>query len=627
MQLIANETHESLAKKFAWLLRSDVQAAYPSTDHAGFEDWWLLKGRQEFPAWAKDLDQNQIEHLFSHTSTNLALAGLEVRIPQFTSMLIGFRPDAVKEFSKRGSLDMETFLAWSVVKGLSEHRLLDHTPNTFLAMLDRPLPATLANANPEAPAATLLMYLVWSLMDKKTQTTYQLFEPKGRQAFLQWFFPVVKAIGITKLVAGRWRAWLLSQPSQNSEEVWPWPQKSSMVSIESKNLQAAAYASHDKPIGLNLYGFAFGELGIGEDIRMAVACCQAANIPFHVVNVKAGADLRQADKLLEGHASDLWSEQIPPYAINVFCLPAFDMVSRIYMQKGPSVFEGYYNIGWWPWEMAVFPKAWAPLAFQLVHEVWASSEFLLGMYKAATTKPVNLMPLAVSVDRAQVYSRAHFGLPEHQFLFLFVFDFNSSTARKNPQAVIEAFQMAFAAQDISVGLVLKVMNVKDTSSDWREFLNQCKADERVCLLTQTLDRPEALGLIKACDAYVSLHRAEGFGRTLAEAMLFGKPVVATDYSGNTDFMPAHLAFPVKYKLVPVPKGAYQWVAPEDGATWAEVDVKDAASQMAKAKKSAANNVAQKIQEFALQQFNPTLLGARIKTKIDSINIKSIFTIN
>ena len=615
MQLLANETHESLAKKFAWLLRGDLQAAYPGAEHSEFEEWWLLKGRQEFPAWAKELTQNQKDQLFSNTSTNLVLAGLEVSVPQFTHMLISFRPDAVKEFSKNGPLQTEAFLAWSVVKGLGEHQLLDHVPNSFLAMLDRPLPATLANANPEAPAATLLMYLVWSLMDEKTQAAYQLFEPKGRQAFLQWFFPVVKAIGITKLVAGRWRAWLLSQPAKNAEAVWPLLQKKSANTAGQKHLQDAGQASHPKPFGLNLYGFAFGELGIGEDIRMAVACCQAANIPFHVVNVKAGADLRQADKLLEGHASDLWSDQMPPFAINVFCLPAFDMVSRIYMQKGASVFEGYHNIGWWPWEMAVFPKAWAPYAFQLVHEVWASSEFLLGMYKRATNKPVKLMPLAVSVDRAQVYSRAHFGLPEGKFLFLFVFDFNSSTARKNPQAAIQAFQSAFSAQDTSVCLVLKVMNAKDSSSDWRQFLNQCQDDKRICLLTQTLDRPEALGLIQACDAYVSLHRAEGFGRTLAEAMLFGKPVVATAYSGNTDFMPAHLAFPVNCHLVPVPKGAYQWVAAEDGATWAEVDIQDAASQMAKAKISAGSHMSKQIQNYAFQQFNPTLLGERLKQEL------------
>jgi hypothetical protein len=85
-------------------------------------------------------------------------------------------------------------------------------------------------------------------MDEKTQAAYQLFEPKGRQAFLQWFFPVVKAIGITKLVAGRWRAWLLSQPAKNAEAVWPLLQKKSATTAGQKRLQDAGQASHTKPL-------------------------------------------------------------------------------------------------------------------------------------------------------------------------------------------------------------------------------------------------------------------------------------------------------------------------------------------------------------------------------------------
>ena len=651
MQPVANEPSDSLAKKFAWLLRSDIQKAYASDQEVGFEEWWLLKGRQEFPGWASELSQAQIDLLFSDIGT-AAMAGLDVPIPKFIAMLTSFRADAVKELSQNGKLQAELFFAWAVVKGLSEHRLLSQVPVKFLVSMDKPLPATLANATPDAPAATVLMYLVWSLMDEKTKATYNLFNSNSRQAFFKWFFPVAKALGITPLLAGRWRAWLLSpvemqqanwlvprfcqlawqssepmrqkfklESSQDfdklsqwsgtalvSDPVWNWLQK-------NKPSPVPATLPTKRPFGVNLYGFAFGELGIGEDLRMAVACCEAANIPYHVVNVQAGKDLRQADTLLAGKVSDLGAAQLPPYATNVFCLPAFDMVSRIYMQKGQSVFEGYHNIGWWPWEMAVFPKAWAPYAFQLVQEVWASSEFLLNMYKRATSKPVKLMPLSVSVGRSQRFSRAHFGLPDHKYLFLFVFDFNSSTARKNPQALLQAFQQAFSPQDPSVGLVIKVMNVKGLNPEWQQLLAKFKADPRVHLLSQTLDRPEALGLIQACDAYVSLHRAEGFGRTLAEAMLFGKPVVATNYSGNVDFMNPELTYPVNYNLVPVPAGAYQWVSPEDGASWAEVDVAHAAQQMKKAKNESNLNLGAQIQNFALGQFAPEALGVQMKHKL------------
>ena len=87
--------------------------------------------------------------------------------------------------------------------------------------------------------------------------------------------------------------------------------------------------------------------------------CERAGIAYHVVNVDAG-DARQADLHLKGKVSD--GTELPPYNTNLFCLPAFDTASRVFMQKGPVVFEGYRNIGWWPWELNVFPKAWQPHA-------------------------------------------------------------------------------------------------------------------------------------------------------------------------------------------------------------------------------------------------------------------------
>ena len=309
---------------------------------------------------------------------------------------------------------------------------------------------------------------------------------------------------------------------------------------------------------------------------MAVECCEAANIPFHVVNVDAGS-ARQADMHLQGKVSE--SSELPPYNTNLFCLPAFDTVSRVFMQKGAAVFEGYRNIGWWPWELAVFPKAWRPYAFELVDEVWASSQFLFDMYKQATDKPVKLVPLAVSVARMKPYPRSHYGLPEGKFLFLYIFDFNSSVARKNPMAAVQAFKQAFVPTDNSVGLVFKTMNTKPNNPEWITFLKECQTDARIQLITDTFDRPEVLGLINACDAYVSLHRAEGFGRTLAEAILLGKPVIATGYSGNVDFMHHACAYSVGHKLQTFNPAEYQWLTPSDEAIWADANIEDAARKM------------------------------------------------
>jgi hypothetical protein len=132
---------------------------------------------------------------------------------------------------------------------------------------------------------------------------------------------------------------------------------------------------------------------------------------------------------------------------------------------------------------------------------------------------------------------------------------------------VNAFKQAFSKQDKTVGLVLKTMNTNLDSQEWREFLNICKQDDRITILTKTIDRADVLGLIDVCDCYISLHRAEGFGRTIYEAILLNKPIIATNYSGNIDFMSkTHMA--VEYSMVKVKVDQYQWIESSDDAYWA-----------------------------------------------------------
>jgi glycosyltransferase involved in cell wall biosynthesis len=570
-----------LAKQFAWLLRKDLRDNFASTDDPSFEEWWLIKGRQEFAGWADSLTNDQATALF--TSTGAAtIAGVQLDVPKLATLLAKYRPDAVKEFDKDGKLQNELFFAWVVVRGLAEHKLAQHAPRNLVAALDQPVPDTYSKPDEAAvPAATLLMYLLWRLMDDATQQARSIYTAHGRLAYLGWFFNVVDTLSIAPLVAGRWKAWAQSPEGaaalatqKTTAAKLPW--------LAPKPAPTQSTAQADKPFGLNIYGFAYGELGIGEDLRMAVECCEAAGIAYHVVNVDAG-DARQADLHLKGKVSD--GNKLPPYNTNLFCLPAFDTVSRVFMQKGAEVFEGYRNIGWWPWELSVFPTAWKPYVFELVDEVWASSTFLEGMYKRATDKPVKLVPLAVSVARMKPYPRKHYGLPEKKFLFLYIFDFNSSVARKNPMAALQAFKHAFKPSDNTVGLVLKTMNTKPNNPEWQAFLKECQTDKRIHLITETLERPEVLGLINACDAYVSLHRAEGFGRTLAEAMLLGKPVVATNYSGNVDYMTQSSTYLVAANLINIKEGEYQWSDLEDTQVWADVSIASAAGELIKSIKN------------------------------------------
>jgi glycosyltransferase involved in cell wall biosynthesis len=183
------------------------------------------------------------------------------------------------------------------------------------------------------------------------------------------------------------------------------------------------------------------------------------------------------------------------------------------------------------------------------------------------------MPLAVEPAESNL-PRAHFGLPERRFLFLFFFDFSSFVARKNPWAAIEAFERAFpGAQRDQLGLVIKLNGAHLRPDDYQAFLeHESIRRPGVYVIDQVLSDPEIRGLMERCDAFVSLHRAEGFGRGPAEAMYFGKPVIVTGYSGNLDFCNDLNTCLVDHALVSVKEGEYPF---GQGQLWAEADVDQA----------------------------------------------------
>lgn len=653
----------AIAKRYVWRLRDDVRKGASAEDAptSAFEAWWLLKGRSEYPLW-DHLSDEQIAFLRKPVG-ELKFGNLSMPLPQALSQVLQYRADVIKRFTVDDKLDAVAVAGWFFMQGIQQHRMQAVIDRDLVRNLDRPLLVATSAAD-NVPAVTVLMRLVWQLLDPSLKETMALERSESRERFIAWFFGyAVKKFDLYPLIAGRWRQWLQVEyelPQHPSVLVpkfatmellingelqkrfdlskdedarkfrvwaqrvmsdgegyvghWAWLRQAPVLASEEPDYPIVPLA--ERPFGVNLYGFAYGELGIGEDLRMAVEACEAAGVPYRVVNVDAGKELRQSDVALKDHVAR--SEQEAPYAINVFCLPGFDMVSRVFLRMGPEVFREHINIGWWPWELSVWPKAWRD-AFDLVDEVWSGSDFARAMYAVATPKPVTLMPLPVSVERGVKEPRSHYDLPARKFLFLFVFDFNSSLNRKNPDAVVAAFKKAFPKKDSAVGLVLKVMNAKEKDKRWLAFKESCDSDNRIRLLTQTMDRHDVLGLVHACDAYVSLHRAEGFGRTLAEAMLYGKPVVATNYSGNTDFMNPDLTFPVSFELMPVKTGDYAFVETGDGAQWAEPDISDAAAQMKAARTKAKDKTyAAKVKAFAEQQFSVKRIGQLMQARLHDV---------
>jgi glycosyltransferase involved in cell wall biosynthesis len=183
------------------------------------------------------------------------------------------------------------------------------------------------------------------------------------------------------------------------------------------------------------------------------------------------------------------------------------------------------------------------------------------------------------VDRIQKHPRKYYNLPDDKYLFLYIFDFNSSVVRKNPLAAILAFKKAFSKSKKNVGLVLKAMNITSDDVIWLSVLKECESDNRIYLLTQTLSRMDLLGLINSIDAYISLHRSEGFGRSIAEAILLQKSIIATGYSGNVDYMSILKIQCVDSNLIELKSSDYHWQEEDDKAMWADPSIDSAAKLM------------------------------------------------
>lgn len=329
--------------------------------------------------------------------------------------------------------------------------------------------------------------------------------------------------------------------------------------------------------GVNLVGYARGELGIGEDVRMMARSLEAAGVPFCIINVEPGAGVSQADTTAEH-----WIEEVPRYPVSMFCMTGIEM-ARMTVEKGLGWLDGRYNIGLWPWELPEWPEPWQH-AWNLVDELWGISHYTADAYSRAPV-PVHHMPMAVQIDQIADLGRKDWGLSQDAYLFVFSFDRNSTLSRKNPKGVVQAFQQAFGQanakranedENENVGLVIKVSHLDPEDPDWQEVSRMMKGDSRIHLVYGEFRKDKILSLYRCCNAFVSLHRSEGFGRGMAEAQMLGLDLVVTGYSGNMDFCADNDTRLVDYQMVDVQEGEYFFGS---GQRWAVPDIAQAAEQM------------------------------------------------
>ena len=304
-------------------------------------------------------------------------------------------------------------------------------------------------------------------------------------------------------------------------------------------------------------------IGVARAAQILRTGLEAVNVPVHAMD---------CSPVLRPMPEPPPRPAAPADGTMVFCVNPPQMVPLL-SHFGPRICRGKRLVGYWWWELDRIPRAWLPWA-ALMDEIWVSSRFVHDTFsRGLPGKVIRYVPLPVPEPMASPLGRVDFGLAERPFTVLAPFDLNSRLARKNPMGAIAAFRRAFPSST-EAQLVLKVSGVEQNPAQM-EQLRALTADmPNVRIIDRNLPPRDLAALIRCADVLLSLHRAEGFGLFIAEAMWLGTPVVATGWSGVMDMLDRDNALLVAFDKVAV--GPEDYPSVPRGAQWAEPDIGHAA---------------------------------------------------
>ena len=286
-------------------------------------------------------------------------------------------------------------------------------------------------------------------------------------------------------------------------------------------------------LGLNIIGYTDSMFGLGEAVKLNIEAAKKLEIPVNIINyekVKQCADYRYKFK----------------YTINLVQIGLNDLDS-FFSAIDPDFFTNRYTILFLMWESEYLPSKQIR-TINLFNEIWTASSYCKNIFEKVFKGPVILVPhpVELSLEPIQNQNRLIY-FDENKFSFLFVFSYHSSTERKNPFFLVEAFIKAFG-NNKHVELIIKTVGAKKFKQSKKKLHQSISGQNNIKIIDIDLDKNSINHLINDCDSYVSMHHSEGFGLTLAEAMYLGKPTIATNYSGNTEFMNDSNSFLVNYEL-------------------------------------------------------------------------------
>jgi glycosyltransferase involved in cell wall biosynthesis len=310
---------------------------------------------------------------------------------------------------------------------------------------------------------------------------------------------------------------------------------------------------------VELVGYLDSAVGVGEAARLYGAALEEVGVSVseHDIALPGRDTVRSpvSQPRRAGHAD------ARIVCVNPEQLPMLGMTPA-----GPRVPE----IGVWSWEVDPAPSGWRPAAGRFA-ELWTYSDFSARLIEDVVGVPVFAIPPPVLRPHGGTAAGDRHDLPRG-FRVLVMFDYLSTLERKNPLGAVEAFRRSFAPEDGAV-LVVKSINARHRPDRARELASAIGDRPDIVVLEETLSGPERDALVQSCDCYLSLHRSEGHGLPLAEAMAAGKPVVATAFGGNTEFMTGENSYLVDWRPALVGEGVEHY--PPD-SSWAEPDIGQAA---------------------------------------------------
>lgn len=325
---------------------------------------------------------------------------------------------------------------------------------------------------------------------------------RDREAFVDWF---LKYGTNEAQISEKWTAQLAQKLSayiaENTANDILYRSLAYRIKRRLGLIKATPKAKEKLPFGVNLCGFIKGDFGLGESARIMARILTAAEIPFGIVDFEGSVSHSYTNEEFDFKITNKFD-----YSINIFDING-DGLSLFMKTVAGEVRENRYNIGYWAWELPEFPPNWLD-GFQYVDEVWTCSDFASDAIRQKAQVPVLTVPHAVAVDYDISATKAQFGLPD-KFTFLMMYDVQSFSARKNPQAAVEAFLKAFGENE-DVQLLIK-LNVPDNWDGEDDLLDSLNQNKNIITYAKRMSKKDLDSLIGVCDAFVSLHRSEGFG--------------------------------------------------------------------------------------------------------------------